>query len=171
MCTEMIIPFFKMYPSTFSIHFYHHHIDQTYCGCKGSIIMKGLSIIILSIFMRRSNNEGHITFRDDLNISAKRRRDHRIMKGALRSSEIALVMFLLLKICEQSLVIVAGIDKIIFYFFLERTLPLYNTYSPYSLEGTIIIVRRSDSRLGNPHNLNEEQYSRLLLTWYRTRGL
>lgn len=109
------------------------------------------------------------SFRKRLTLEGRRRRDRRIRRRALQNPKLSTFTVLLGSGCDQSLITLTGFDNRTFYFLLERFEPYYNSFTPYSSDGSIKLLS-CDGKGGRPRSMSAEQCLGLVFTWHRTRG-
>jgi len=129
-----------------------------------------LSILLFSLLAeeeRRRTQIADAPFINRISAIARRRRDRRIPRFALQSSNESPFVTLFMSANDQALITMTGFDHSCFHYILHRFAPLYALYSPYSESG---MVRRLRLPARRPRSLNALQCLGLVLAWGRTRG-
>ena len=129
-----------------------------------------MTIHILLLPISRRLRLAVATFRQQISIQARRRRDRQITRQALQYPRMAAFAILYLSGCDQSLSTLTDFDQYSFRYLLTLFKPLYDVYSPYSADGFIRRIPDTPRRRGRPRLMDACQCLALTLTWYRTPG-
>lgn len=120
--------------------------------------------------MQRARGKRKKRFNELLSEVGKNRRRRRVTRAALTSPTISPFVVLLNSQCDQSMITVTGFDHRTFVYLLRLFKPLYDTYTPYSHDGHIRLVRLQGGRRGRPRSMDAVKCLGLILAWHRTRG-
>ncbi len=71
---------------------------------------------------------------------------------------------------DQAFIALTGLDYSSFQGLLNKFMPLYNHYSPYSNSGRIVVLSEMQIKKGRPHSLGPTDCLGLVLGCARTRG-
>ena len=108
-------------------------------------------------------------FRSSLSETGRQRRQRRVARLALQSPQYSAFMTLFFSGHDSSLITVCGIDHCTFRTLLDKFTPLYNRYTPYSDDGSILLMEVR-SLCGRPRSMTALQCLGLILMWTRSRG-
>lgn len=133
-------------------------------------IMTISSNITILLLIRRRGRTMNLTYRQNISLAAKRRRDRRISRVALMKPTMSAFETLFGSGYDRSLITLTGFDHNSFRYIHESFSEIYSSYSPYSDEGNIRIIKQTSTRQGKPRSLTSQQCLAITLTWYRTRG-
>jgi len=99
-----------------------------------------------------------------------RRRDRRIRRCALVDSNQSPFQKLYHSKNDQSFITFTGLDYATFEYLLSKFQPLYQRYSPYSVNGKIVRVLHRDGMPGRKRSLDAPSCLGLVLGYTRTKG-
>ena len=105
-----------------------------------------------------------------LSLAELRRRDHRIQRCALVDANQSPWQKLYHSRNDQSCITFTGVDCGTFEYLLSKFRPMYQRYSPYSINGKIVRVVIQDGMPGRPRWLDAAACLGLVLGYTRTRG-
>ena len=131
--------------------------------------MPSTTTLLLFLLTRQKSQRARLTFRDNLSLRARCRRDRRITRRALQQPTLLPFTFLFHSTCDQSLITLTGVDHRSFVYMLHRFQLLFMRYTPYSADGRVRILQVTERR-GRPRSMNATHCLGLLLAWHRTRG-
>jgi len=99
-----------------------------------------------------------------------KRRDRRIPRCALVDASCSPFQRLYHSRNDQSFITFTGLDYTSFEYLLSKFRPLYYRYSPYSVNGKIVVLKNGGAQGGRPRSLDPAGCLGLVLGYTRTRG-
>jgi len=129
-----------------------------------------MTLIRLLLLLQQSKQQRRLTFRNQISLEARRRRDHRIPRHALQHPSMSAFSVLYGSGSDQALLTLCGFDHRSMQFLHDLFHPMYHRYSPYSSNGYLRLIPTRPKKKGRPQSMTSVQCLALTLTWYRTRG-
>lgn len=131
-----------------------------------------MMMMMMIVLLNRSRKKKCIPLSQRLTQLGKRMRRRRLDLRALGSPLLSPFVVLFHSKCDQSIIIVAGVDQSTFVYLLKIFRPMYKRYTPCSSNGLIKILPLRQPVRGRPRSMDAMQFLCLDLLHgsHRTRG-